>query len=181
MCSTRGFKFDTAYTAGVYEGVLREMILAFKYKRRRDILADLTGFMQGAVLGRIPRERIDLVVPVPLHGSRERSRGFNQAELLARPLATAIGVPLEPECFQRIRATDPQVGQSFSARKKNVKDAFKVTRPAVFKGRGVMLVDDVMTTGATASECARTLKEAGAREVHLAVIARAGEEKLVRS
>lgn len=114
----------------------------------------------------------DLVIPVPLHRSRLWWRGFNQAALLAAVVARRLGAPLEVSALTRIRATTPQTSQNHDARRRNVRGAFAVRRPARVKGRRVLLVDDVMTTGATADECARVLLRAGASRVDVLTLAR---------
>jgi ComF family protein len=169
----RGFKyhFDSAVAAGEYSGALRAMIISFKYERRKDLFPELSGFFQGAVLRRLSGPKIDLVVPVPLHRKRERERGFNQSEMFARPLAPALGARLEAGKLERIKFTKPQVGLSANQRFENVEGAF-AARGGDFEGKCVLLVDDVMTTGATGSECAKALKSAGATHVFFAVLAR---------
>lgn len=121
-----------------------------------------------------------VLIPVPLHFTRERERGFNQAELLARGLRQRLrkarlpGLPqLEVGCLRRRRATPPQSGLDHRARMENVRRAFEVCRSEGIRGRSVILVDDVMTTGATASACARALKRAGAMKVIVLTLARA--------
>jgi ComF family protein len=114
----------------------------------------------------------DLVIPVPLHRSRLWWRGFNQAALLAAVVARRIGAPLEVSALARIRATTPQTSQNHDARRRNVRGAFAVRHPGRVTGRRVLLVDDVMTTGATADECARVLLKAGAARVDVLTLAR---------
>jgi ComF family protein len=116
-----------------------------------------------------------LLVPVPLSAARRRERGYNQAEALARVLATASGWSLDTG-LARIRATPPQVGLDRAARQRNVRDAFAWAGPAL-AGQHVLLVDDVLTTGATADECAAVLKAAGAAWVGLVTVARAIEPR----
>lgn len=115
----------------------------------------------------------DVLVPVPLHIRRLRWRGFNQAQLLARHVARQNRLPLDPFALERTRATDPQVELDDDARRRNVNGAFVVPDAARVRGRRVLLVDDVYTTGATANECSRTLLRAGARHVDVLVLARA--------
>ncbi|HWB98813.1 MAG TPA: ComF family protein [Bryobacteraceae bacterium] len=120
----------------------------------------------------LPRERtFDVVAPVPLHWRRRWRRGFNQSELLAREIARRWSVPVE-NLARRSRATLTQAGLSNAARRENVSRAFAVPRPRGVEGRRILLVDDVMTTGATASACALALKRAGARSVNLLTLAR---------
>ncbi|HWQ55631.1 MAG TPA: ComF family protein [Bryobacteraceae bacterium] len=127
----------------------------------------------GDLLGlALPRDqRFDLVVPVPLHWRRRWSRGFNQSELLAQDMARRCGIPVQ-NIVRRTRATDVQAGLSNSRRRRNVADAFRVKAREAVAGRRILLVDDVMTTGATASACAAVLKRAGAKSVALLALAR---------
>jgi ComF family protein len=112
-----------------------------------------------------------VLVPVPLHPRRQRERGFNQSELLAREIARRT-VPVAPGALVRRQDTRPQTGLSAAARRANVKGAFAVRQRARVAGRPVVLVDDVFTTGATAQACARALREAGATDVRLLTMAR---------
>jgi len=121
----------------------------------------------------IPFDRLSLIVPVPLHPVRARERGFNQAELLCGPLSQRTGVPIAIHCLQRTKLNAPQVAVPTQLRRANVRGAFAVTDPAAVKGRKVLVFDDVWTTGATLSECARVLRQAGASEVYLLSLCRA--------
>jgi ComF family protein len=114
----------------------------------------------------------DVVVPVPLHPRRLWWRGFNQAALLAMTISRRLEKPLEVEALRRSRMTTPQTSQDHDARRRNVRRAFAVTRPARIKGRRILLIDDVMTTGATVDECARVLMVAGAARVDVLTLAR---------
>jgi len=124
-----------------------------------------------------------VLVPVPLHSTRERERGFNQAELLARGLSAmlarsrnTLAPRVEPRALRRTRATPPQTGLSLSARRENVRGVFAVSDPARVRDLVIVLVDDVMTTGATLSACASALKGAGAAAVLALTLARATPE-----
>ncbi|MDF3982826.1 ComF family protein [Luteibacter sp. PPL201] len=123
---------------------------------------------------RCPLDRPDAVVPVPLHVSRLRRRGFNQALELVKPLARRIGCPLWPDALERVRMTAAQSDLDAAARARNVRGAFAVRRlPAV---RHVAVVDDVMTTGATLEACARALRDAGVARVDIWALARTGRD-----
>jgi ComF family protein len=160
--------FDAAYSFGAYDGVLRELIHLFKYGRIRTLAKPLGNHLALA----IPREqRFDLIVPMPLHWRRRWQRGFNQAELLAREIARRCSLPVVSS-VRRVRATPAQAGLSNSERRRNVSKAFAVRRKRLVEGRRVLLIDDVMTTGATASACARVLRDAGAKYVALLTLAR---------
>jgi ComF family protein len=117
----------------------------------------------------------DLLIPVPLDLERLRWRGFNQALALGRILAARRHRPLHPMALRRCRITPPQVGLNEAERRRNIAGAFAVRDRAAVRGRTILLVDDVMTTGATVDECAKTLRRAGARRVDVLVLARAAE------
>jgi ComF family protein len=161
--------FDGAYSFGAYEGALRELIHLFKYSRIRTLAKPLGDYLASA----LPREeRFDAVVPMPLHWLRYWQRGFNQSSLLANEIAQRGGLPvIHP--IRRTRATVSQAGLSNSKRRANVAGAFAVKQRRSVGGLRILLVDDVMTTGATASACARVLKRAGAKYVALLALARA--------
>ncbi len=160
--------FDAAYSFGAYEGVLRKLIHLLKYGRVRPLARPLGDLLASA----IPRDqRFDLVVPVPLHWRRRWWRGFNQSALLAGAVARRYGFRVRHP-VRRVRATAIQAGLSNAGRRSNVAGAFRVTRKREVEGRRVLLVDDVMTTGATASACAFALKRAGAEHVALLTLAR---------
>jgi ComF family protein len=142
-----------------------------RYKYGRDVT--LASPMAQILADRCPLpSRHDVLVPVPLHVARLRWRGFNQALLLAKPLAKRRRLPIAPSVLQRNRPTAPQVGLNEGDRRRNLTGAFSVTDSRAVRGRNVLLVDDVLTTGATAEECARSLRRAGARRVDVLVLAR---------
>jgi ComF family protein len=157
--------FDAAYSFGAYEGVLRDLIHLFKYGRVRTLARPLSGLLAQA----LPRDEVfDATVAVPLYWIRRLKRGFNQSELLARGLARRTGIPVM-KALGRVRPTPTQAGLSNSARRLNVAKAF---RAGNVQGKRILLIDDVMTTGATAAACASALKQAGARRVALLTVAR---------
>jgi ComF family protein len=168
-CLTTAPPFDYARAAGAYAGPLRDALHALKFGGQRALARPLSALILeqcGALLG----PHVDALVPVPLARERERDRGFNQATLLAAHLAAASGLPLEPRWLARRRGTRPQTELTAGERRANVARAF--TAPARVAGAHVVLVDDIMTTGATAGECARTLRAAGARAVGVLAVAR---------
>ena len=167
LCRSGLRGFDRAYSFGAYEGALRQLIHLYKYEPMRPLARPLSDLLATA----LPRdERFDGVVAVPLHWRRRAARGFNQSELLARSMAARCGIPvLYP--VRRRRATSVQAGLSNSRRRENVAGAFQA-KPGAAEGLRLLLVDDVMTTGATASACAQALKRAGARSVTLLTLAR---------
>ncbi len=161
-CRHRRTYFACARAAGVYDGPLRDAIHALKFGRCQALAAPL-GRLMAEVAATDPRLRADLVVPVPLHPRRLRERGFNQAELLAAEASRYLNVPLNPGALRRVRPTDSQTALSRDDRRANVRTAFEVGE--VLRGGRVLLVDDVVSTGATAAECARALRRGGVDEV----------------
>ena len=162
-----------ARAAALYQsdGTLQQAILLFKYGGRRTLSRHL-GRLMIETADRLfdPRE-FDLLIPVPLHRKRERARGFNQATLLAKEVGGHFGLRVGHWILQRVLATQAQTGGR-REREGNVKGAFAVTRPDRVKDKKLLLIYDVFTTGATASECARTLLAAGAAEVGVYTLAR---------
>lgn len=174
-CLARPRAFDAARAACLYDEVSRDPILKLKHADRLDLAPLLARWLSRAA--RDLAEEADAIAPVPLHPLRLLHRRYNQAAEIARPLSALTGVPYLPDALVRRRATDTQAGKSGSGRKRNVAGAFHVpaARAAQVEGRRILLVDDVMTTGATAEGCARALKAAGAARVDLAVVARVKE------
>lgn len=172
-CRGRRPHFAYARAAARYGDLVRETIHAFKFGGRRGLANPLGDLLAGLGLGALPGAAPDVLVPVPLHPRRARERGYNQALLLARRLERAWGVPVVADALIRAVPTRPQTDLDAAARRRNVRDAFAVRRPALIAGRHVVLVDDVLTTGATAGECARSLTRAGAAAVGVLTVARA--------
>jgi ComF family protein len=171
LCRERKYAFEVVVRLGFYEGKLRDAILKMKHSRG-ETLADLIGEHWAVHAELILRSLgAEIVVPVPLHWRRRWGRGYNQSEALARAIADRLGLPCRPSCLRRVRHTPMQTAQSAAARLENVRGAFRA-RGAEFAGHTVLLVDDVMTTGSTASEAARALRQAGAARVVVAVLAR---------
>jgi len=176
-CRESAPDFDRALAFGEYKAGLRGLIHLLKYDRVTPVAAPLGRMLADTIteLTAGSRDAALLVIPVPLHKSRRRSRGFNQSELIAR--ATVRCLPRKLEILNgallRQRDTVSQVGLSREERIQNVRDAFRVVQPGQVNGRDILLVDDVMTTGTTLSECARVLKQAGAERVWAATVARA--------
>lgn len=168
-CLAAAPAFDYARAAGTYAGTLRDALHAFKFGGKRALarpLGDLLLEQWGGLLG----PHVDGLVAVPLTAQRERERGFNQAALLAAHLAAASGLPLRPGWLSRGRATRFQTELTAAERRANVAGAFRGSERAA--GAHVLVVDDIFTTGATAAECARTLRAAGARTVGVLAVAR---------
>ncbi len=173
-CVSRPPRFALARACAAYErqapNPLIDVLQRFKYGRDVSVGKVLTAYMTERLPLAVDH---DLIVPVPLHRQRLRWRGFNQSVTLARAVGRIAGRPVDPLILARVRATAPQVGLGISERRRNVRGAFAVRRPEALRGRRVLLVDDVMTTGATAEACAYALRHSGAREVEVLVLARA--------
>jgi ComF family protein len=169
LCRSEARGFDAAYSYGAYDGALRQLIHLLKYHRIRPLAGALAVHLATAY----PLEqRFDAIVPMPLHWFRFWRRGFNQAALLAKELGRRRGLPVL-QAVRRKRATSSQAGLSGARRRANVRGAFAPSGRRSLEGMRVLLVDDVMTTGATASACALALKSAGAAYVAVLTLARA--------
>ncbi|MDP9052956.1 MAG: ComF family protein [Acidobacteriota bacterium] len=160
--------FDHAASFGMYEGALRRLIHLFKYSGMKPLARPLAAFLERAIA---VDEPFDAVVAVPLYWRKSWERGFNQAELLARHIAKRRGVPLLT-ALRRKRATAAQASLANAGRRRNVAGAFALRRNQNLAGKKILLIDDVMTTGATASACAAVLKRGGAKSVSLLTLAR---------
>lgn len=171
-CIVRPPAYDRARAAVIYGDVSRDLVLGLKYQGRRDGLAVLSGWMAAAGAGMLAEA--DLIVPVPLHYFRLVRRGFNQSGWLAAAVARSSGVRLSVDALSRKRATPIQGGLSADGRRRNVQGAFRVrgSRKRLVEGARIVLIDDVLTTGATAEACALTLKRAGAACVDVLTLAR---------
>ncbi len=170
-CRKTVLHFDQAIALGSYTGTLQRLICRYKYLPDYRLCRPIRELIKNHLPELFPA---DLIVPVPLHWKRKMSRGFNQAESIAAAAAQKLGIPYTPRQLYRSRSTLHQAGLSRTARVRNVKDAFSVT-PRLRKqlsGRHVIVVDDVLSTGATCSNCARILKKNGAASVTAVVLAR---------
>lgn len=178
---TGGWGFDVARASGIYQGPLREAIHRLKFQQV-ELLGDPLGqflatrvVVDGLLAGCLPAdEKIDALVPLPLHPAKQRQRGFNQSALIAAPLAGMLGVPLIT-ALARPRKGRAQVGLAADARRGNVSiDSFAICGIALVIGKNIVLVDDVFTTGTTLSAGAATLKAAGAKRVIALALAAGG-------
>jgi ComF family protein len=179
LCQKLEVPFAKAAAYGSYEGGIRELIHLLKYEQVRPaatvlgrMLADAIESLTNEFAGRSP-----VIVPVPLHASKLRQRGFNQSELIAInaiKLLAAKGKDFQLKAWviERCRATESQTGLTRHQRRENVRGAFKVVAPAEIQDCEILLVDDVFTTGTTVSECARILRRSGAARVWVATVAR---------
>ncbi len=173
-CLKRRPPYSLHRSYGRYDGALKNIILLFKYGKREILGKDLAEH-----IARAPGPTaevwagVDLVIPVPLHSRRKKERGFNQSEVLAHRLSSKRGVKVAARILVKIENTPPQTSLEAMARKTSVRGAYRVRNGDRLWGKTVLLVDDVLTTGATLGECSRTLLRAGASEVRALTVARA--------
>jgi ComF family protein len=163
---------------GAYDGVLRELIHLLKYQRVQPV-ASVLGRLLGQTIASAQLPTDLVAIPVPLHKRKQRERSFNQAEEIARALVRSglvTGIQLDTSSLSRTRQTVSQTGLTRHQRRANLRGAFSVVKPERVAQRNVLLVDDVMTTGTTAGECARILLQAGAKQVFVVTVARAVKE-----
>ncbi len=165
-------RFARIVRVAPYAAPLRPAIHRAKYQRPSLVPTRLAELLAAAVKAHCQVDDLDLALPVPMHWRRQLVRGWNHSRGLAEALAGHLALPVGHELI-RVRNTPPQVHLTASQRAANMRGAFAVTRPATLAGAHVLLVDDVVTTGATANEAARTLLSAGARKVTVAVLAKA--------
>jgi len=165
-CLTDEPAFSYARSFGIYEGVLKRAISLMKFYGIKRLSKPLSDAM---LKMKIPEA--DIVMPVPLHERRLRKREFNQSALIAKYLAASMDIRVMLNGLVKVRDTMPQVGLSSQERKKNIKGAFAVENNSLISGKEVVLVDDVVTTGATVREWSKVLKKAGARKLYVSTLA----------
>ena len=168
----RAFLAD-AWALGLYKDSLRDLIRHLKYQKQRSNLPYIASFLQAAA-GEVQVKELlsgmDMAIAVPLYLAKEKQRGFNQAELIFGEFLTSQHIPMR-RLLKRTRATRPMYELSEQERTENLKNAFAVTEAKALEGKNILLVDDILTTGATMAECARVLKAAGAKSVRGLVLA----------
>jgi ComF family protein len=178
VCRKAHPPFERAVAYGSYDGALRDLIHLLKFDQVRPVASVLGRMLADAIVSLEPSlpPGMIAVVPVPLFAKKKSQRGFNQAEVIARAAIKHLGRPERFELlmrgFARLRDTGSQIGLSRHQRRKNLRGAFAVTDPTAIIDRSILLIDDVYTTGATASECARVLRRAGAGRVWVVTVGR---------
>jgi ComF family protein len=173
QCLGKRLHYDRAYSACLADTKMLDAIHRFKYQREVYFLPSLAQVLVECAARHVPWTELDAIVPVPLHPRKERHRHFNQARVLADSLSVAFGKPILDRNLRRVADTPSQTFLDAEARRKNLRDAFRVKRPAEFAGKRIVLVDDVFTTGSTSNVCAQELKKAGAVNVFVLTLARA--------
>lgn len=169
-CRTHRYRFDGAVRLGPYDGRLRQAVLACKHAAGEPLAEHLGRAWAAERRDKLAGPPPTLIVPIPLHWWRRITRGYNQSAAVARGIAAGLGVPFA-EPLRRTRATPHQTARSATERWENVRDAFRLRVGAVVRGERVLLVDDVLTTGATADAAAGVLRAGGAAQVWVAVLA----------
>jgi ComF family protein len=172
-CRNRHYRFQATWTLGFYRDELREAVIRMKQRVHEPLTLSMGCLLAETLRDRLGEDRPDLVVPVPAHWWKRLWRGINGPDLLAEALAGRLEIPRSRRLLYARRRTKKQGTLLPAERRRNVHQAFAVRRRAALEGLHVLLVDDIMTTGATANEAARALHAAGARRVSVAVVARA--------
>jgi ComF family protein len=171
-CAHRTLYFENAVSAFRSGGIVRRVILDFKYGRQIHLRHLVASWLFAALEDdRLRAREFDLIIPVPLHPARERERGFNQAALLAELLSAHMSIQARP-VLERIRYTTTQTAFDRAERMENLRGAFRLRKNTDVRQLRILLIDDVLTTGSTLSECTRVLRRGGARSVHAATAAR---------
>lgn len=173
LCRKNTYRFDRARSLGVYASVLKELVHFFKYQRHPGAIREIAPLLEQYLREHNETHAGLEVVWVPLHPDKLKERGFDQSYVLADRLARLCGLPLVEGALRRVRDTPPQARKTRAERMENVKGAFEVVRPEWVSGRRLLVVDDVLTTGATMNEVAKVLKRAGADRVEAFTLARA--------
>lgn len=164
-CSNKQLHYDRGYALWVYKKGIKESIYAFKYQNRKEYAHYYTMELLKYYGSTLEKLQLDVVMPIPISRKKKIKRGFNQAELIAKPIAKALGVQIDTKTLIRIKDTTPQKKLNNKDRIKNLEKAFKILKNSV-EYKNVLLVDDIYTTGSTISECAKILKASGAERIY---------------
>ena len=171
-CSGDYFNYDRLYAACAYSGVMKELLHRYKFNGRKALKDFFSHLLFEATQRCLPMENFEAVIAVPADPAHLKERGFNQALLIARPLAKKLGLPHLSDCLKRHPSRSSQWRLGKNERKTNVENQFYVLDIAAIRDKKIVLIDDIVTTGHTVSECARVLKIAGARHVTVLALAR---------
>jgi len=171
FCKGKNFHFDTITAIAHYDDIMKTLIHKYKYAGQKFLHKTFNELALQKTKTAGIADKTDVIIPVPLHWLRKLQRGFNQSELLARGLHRSYCKPLSINNLLRVRNTMSQTKLSKNKRQQNIHNAFYIRDPESIKGKRILLVDDVYTTGVTSEECANFLKKAGAQSVHIFVLA----------
>ncbi|PIU40496.1 MAG: hypothetical protein COT00_01395 [Candidatus Omnitrophica bacterium CG07_land_8_20_14_0_80_50_8] len=171
-CQTESFAFDRAFACAVYEGTMRQLIHAYKFQNRKYLKHYFIRMMLAFIHSHLAASDFDIILPVPMDRGRRSERGFNQSELISSAIAKYFKISHSVENLVRLQGGQIQSQLEKKQRKLNVKNAFLVRKADTFHSRRLLLIDDILTTGYTASECARCLKKSGAARVTVLALAR---------
>lgn len=171
-CLEENYAFDNVFACTIYEGVTRDLLHAYKFKYRKHLKHFFSELACRFIHDHLLNHHFDAVLPVPSGIQRFLERGFNPPELISSKIAAELKVPHTPKHFIRTRSESAQALLAKPGRKKNVKGAFLVKKSHFFHDKDILLIDDILTTGQTVSECSKTLKEAGASSVTVLAMAR---------
>lgn len=170
-CNQQLPPFSRATAVGPYRGVLKDSLYSLKFRGDRRIAEPLGRLLAQKIRSHLPLEGIKAIVPVPLHIDRLKTRGFNQSEHLAREVGRVISRPVLPNALMKTAETSAQTHLSQKQREANLQGAFCIGNTRSIEGQGVLLIDDIFTTGSTAAECTRVLLQAGAKKVYVGTVA----------
>ncbi len=173
-CRIREHYFKRVHALGRYEGVLREAILLLKYERVKTLIPVLGELLLKYCQENLEMSNFDLLLPVPLFRSKKKEREFNQAEAFARIIGKHFSLPVSNGNLLRIRNTRGMSNLNPEERRRNVRDAFLVSKKEEIENKKILLIDDICTTAATVDECSKVLLTAGAKEITVLTLARAG-------
>jgi len=173
-CRSDAFAFDGVFRVGVHEDLLREVVIKLKQRGAEEFAEAMAVLFAEVLAAKLKSFLPDVVIPVPLHWLRYWQRGFNQSEILGRALAENLGKPCRSRVLRRVRRTPSQKAQTAAKRRENMKGAFAARPDPSIKGKVCLLVDDVLTSGATAHEAARALRTLEPARIIVCVIARPG-------
>jgi len=172
-CKRKKYPFEFSRSMGIYNKVLKKCIHLFKYYGEKKLAEPLGKLMVNYLLKNNEFEKkLDLIIPVPLHKNDFRKRGFNQSILLGRVIGNYFSIPVGEKVLIKKKLTPFQVNLSKKEREKNILKAFSVEKPEEIKGKNILILDDVFTTGSTVAECAKELKEARANKIYVLTLAR---------
>jgi ComF family protein len=164
--------YDACHAVSYYEGPIKELLQTFKFARAEYLAGTLREIFMKGMVRKLDWENFDFVVPIPLHPRKLKERGFNQSYILAQTVREVTGLRILRDGIIRIKYSEGQTLQDKKARLENIRGSFEIRKFEKLQGKKIVLVDDVLTTGATIQECSRVLKEAGAESVEVLVLAR---------